>query len=46
MSIEIAATTFQMPDGSQEVELTHDRQTQRFAAEGLSPVRSLRGLSV
>jgi len=36
MSIEIEATTFQMPDGSQEVELTYDKQPQRFTAEGLS----------
>jgi len=36
MPVEIAATTYQMPDGSQEVALTHDGQTRRFTAEGLS----------
>jgi len=36
MTVEIAATTFQMLDGSQEVELTHDGQTKRFTAVGLS----------
>jgi len=36
MSVEIAATTYQMPNGSQEVELTHDGQTKRFTANGLS----------
>ena len=36
MPVEIATATYQMPDGSQEVELTHDGQTKRFKAEGLS----------
>ena len=36
MPVEIVATTYQMPNGSQEVELTHDGQTKRFTAEGLS----------
>ena len=36
MSVEIVATIYQMPDGSQEGELTHDGQTKRFTAEGLS----------
>src|ERR1700722_2720949 len=36
MPVEIVATTYQMPNGSQEVELTHDGQTKRFAAEDLS----------
>ncbi|WP_158900069.1 hypothetical protein [Burkholderia sp. L27(2015)] len=36
MPVEIAATTYQLPDGSQEVELTHNGQTTRFTAEGLS----------
>jgi hypothetical protein len=36
MSAEIVATTYQIPDGSQEVELAHDGQTKRFTAEGLS----------
>jgi len=36
MPVEIAVTTYQMPDGSQEVELTHDGQTRRFTSEGLS----------
>jgi hypothetical protein len=36
MPVEIAATMYRMPDGSQEVELMHDGQTRRFTAEGLS----------
>jgi hypothetical protein len=36
MPVEIVATTYQMPDGSQEMELTHDGQTKRFTAVGLS----------
>jgi hypothetical protein len=36
MPVEIVATTYQMPDGSQEVELTHNGQTKRFTADGLS----------
>jgi len=36
MSVEIVATTYQMSDGLQEVELTHDGQTKRFTGEGLS----------
>jgi hypothetical protein len=36
MPVEIVATTYQMPDGSQEVDLTHNAQTKRFAAESLS----------
>jgi hypothetical protein len=36
MPVEIVATTYQMPDGSQEVELTHGGQTKRFSAMGLS----------
>jgi len=36
MPVEVAAATYQMPDGSQQVELTHDGQTKRFTAEGLS----------
>ena len=36
MPVEIVATTYQLPDGSQEVELTHNGQTKRFTAEGLS----------
>ena len=36
MPVEVAAATYQMPDGSQEVALTHDGQTQHFTAEGLS----------
>ena len=36
MPVEIVATTYQMPEGSQEVGLTHDGQTKRFTAEGLS----------
>jgi len=36
MPVEIGATTYQMPNGSQEVKLTHDGQTKRFTAEDLS----------
>jgi hypothetical protein len=36
MPVEIAATPYQIADGSQEVELTHNGQTKRFTAEGLS----------
>jgi hypothetical protein len=36
MPVEITATTYQMPDGSQEVELTHDGLTKRFTTDGLS----------
>jgi len=36
MPVEIVATTYQTPDGPQEVALTHDGQTRRFTAEGLS----------
>ena len=36
MSVEIRATTYQLSDGSQEVELSHDGHTKRFTADGLS----------
>jgi len=36
MLVEIVATTYQLSDGSQEVEVTHGGQTKRFTAEGLS----------
>jgi len=36
MPVEIVATTYQLPDGSQEVELMDNGQTKRFTPEGLS----------
>ncbi|HBO78681.1 hypothetical protein [Cupriavidus sp. UBA2534] len=34
--MEITAATYEMPDGSQEVEITHKGQTTRFTASDLS----------
>ena len=36
MPVEIRAITYQLPDGLREVELTHEGQTKRFTADGLS----------